>query len=271
MNFEDKLALITGGAGGIGRSVALAMAKLGSNIVIADLDGNRMKRVQQEIEAVGRKALAVTCDVAKVADIENLRDQTISTLGVPDILMNNAGIGVYGDFEKIGISDYESIMNINVLGVIRGVHAFLPSMLERGSGYIINTASRAGFFGANWPYPLSKYAVLGYSEGLYCHLRPKGIMVSALCPALVNTNLPFNSPLVPGEQGMEALKSELKEAFTGPESLDPDDVAGILINGMKEEKFLIITPYVEEMMEEAVKRGRDYYKLENYLRSSFNH
>jgi short-subunit dehydrogenase len=183
--------------------------------------------------------------------------------------MNNAGIGIYGNFEKMGIADYELALGINVLGVIRGVLAFLPHLLKKGSGYIINTASRAGFNGDCWPYPLSKHAIIGYSEGLYCHLRPKGIMVSVLCPALVNTNLPANSPIVGNEQEINEMKQRQKIMFAGPDSLDPDDVARIVIEAMREKRFLILTPKTEDMLAAAMNRGRDYQKLERYLQDTY--
>ena len=269
MEFEGELAVITGGASGIGRSAALAMAKLGTDIVIADIDDIRLREVCQEIESIGRRALAIHCDVTKNIDVENMTAQTISTYGVPDILMNNAGIGMYGSLDRMGISDYESVFSINVFGVIRGVLAFLPHMLKRGSGYIINTASRAGFVCDSRPYSLSKHTLIGYSEGLYCYLRPKGIMVSVLCPAIVNTNLFSNSPIVGNEQEIKEIQLK-HQSFAGPDSLNPDDVAKMVVEAMKEKRFLIITANTEEILEEAMKRGRDFHELERYLQASFN-
>ena len=268
MEFDGKLAVITGGASGIGRSVALAMAKLGTDIVIADIDDIRMKEVCEEIESTGRHALAIHCDVTKDIDVTEMAARTISTIGVPDILINNAGIGMYGNFEKMSTSDYASVFDINVFGVIRGVLAFLPHMLKRGSGYIVNTASRAGFVSDARPYSLSKQTLIGYSEGLYCDLRPKGLVVSVLCPAIVKTNLFANSPIVGDEQ--EIKETQLKhQSFLGPDSLNPDDVAQMVIEAMKEKRFLILTPHTEDILAEAMKRGRDFHKLERYLQANY--
>lgn len=270
MEFAGKLAVITGSASGIGRSVALALARLGTDTVIADRNDARLGNVRQEIESMGRRVLAVHCDVTKNNDVENLVAQTVSTFGTPDILMNNAGTGAYGNLEDMGIAHYEIVLDINVLGVIRGVLAFLPYMLEKGSGYIINTASRAGFTCDARPYSLSKSALISYSEGLYCQLRPRGIMVSVLCPAMVDTNMLEHSYFVGTEQEINELRSRMlrKEGFGGVEFMNPDDVAQMVINAMNEKRFLILTPDTEDVMAEAMKRGRDFNKLEQYLQDT---
>ena len=267
MEFEGKVAVITGAASGIGRAVALALAWLGTDIVVADVDDARMEEVCQKIESMGRRALAVHCDVSQDADVDNLAAQTLSTLGRVDILMNNAGVLVHGFVEKLSIADWEWILGINVLGVIRCVHAFLPHMLKRGSGYIINTSSSSGLI-ASQPasvaltgiaYATTKFAIVGFSEGLYRYLHPKGIMVSVLCPGMVSTNLPFTTRVV-GDDTKEIndLRLELENLFKpsgGLHILDPDDVAQIVVKAMKEERFFIIThPEVQTLL---MNRGQD--------------
>jgi len=269
MHFENKVAVITGGGSGIGRAVALALAKLGTNIVIADKDDTRLKAIRQEIENIGRRVLTVHCDVSKTADVENLAAQTLGTMGTVDILMNNAGIGVYGKFENMGITDYELVLGINLLGVIRGVMAFLPHMLKKGSGYIINTASRVGIDGGLEPYPLSKYAVLGYSERLYMYARPKGIMVSVLCPGVVKTNLFSDSPYAGTQKEKAEYQQITAKLFTAPDVLNPDEVARLVIDHINERKFFILTPGNERMVNEALNKGRDIQKLEKYLQDNF--
>jgi NAD(P)-dependent dehydrogenase (short-subunit alcohol dehydrogenase family) len=269
MEFKGKLAVITGGASGIGRSVALTLARLGTDIVVADLDEARLGNVSQEIESLGVRALALHCDVTRNTDIENLVTQTISGLGTPDFLMNNAGVAVYGKPEKISIANYEYVMGVNVLGVIRGTLAFLPHMLKKGSGHIINTSSRVALQGQNDPYALSKLAVFGYSEGLYYYVRPKGIMVSVLCPAFVNTNLGVNATIVGDEREIQEGKLEQERKFKGPDSMHPDDVAKLVIEAIKEKKFLILTPGTEGNVTNALKTGRDYQKLEKYLQEYY--
>jgi NAD(P)-dependent dehydrogenase (short-subunit alcohol dehydrogenase family) len=275
MEFKDKVAVITGAASGIGRSVALALARLGTDIVVADIDDARMKEVCREIEGMGRRALAVPCDVSRDADVDRLAAQTLATMGRVDILMNNAGVLVHGYVEKVSIADWEWILGINVLGAVRCVRAFLPHMLERGSGYIINTSSSSGLI-ASQPasvaltgiaYATTKFAMVGFSEGLYRYLSPKGIMVSVLCPGIVSTNLPFKTRVVGDDaQEVSELRRELESLFGaagGLHILEPDDVAQKVVEAMKEKRFFIIThPEVETLL---MNRGQDMRKLEAYL------
>ena len=277
MEFKGKVAVITGGASGIGRSVALALARLGADIVVSDIDDVQLGEARQEIESVGRRALAIHCDVSKDADVDNLAAQTLSTLGKVDILMNNAGVGVRSRVEKISIKDWEWILGINLLGVIRGVHAFLPHMLKRGSGYIINTSSAAGLVASEPPsiaiegiaYGTAKFGVVGFSEGLFGYLRPKGIMVSVLCPGMVTTNLRFHSRYVGSDQEIADMKVEVEEMFNinTPGVIESDDVAQIVVKAMKEKRFFILTHL--EVQAALMSRGQDVQKLEKHLQDTF--
>lgn len=254
-----------GSRSGIGRSIALALAKLGTDIVVADINDERLAGMMKEIQGIGRRVLTVHCDVSKSTDVENLANEAISAMGTVDILVNNAGTGVYGKFENMHIADYERVLGINLLGVIRGVMAFLPYMLKKGSGYIINTASQVGIDGGPEPYPFSKYAVLGYSERLYAYARPKGVMVSAICPALVDTNLFADSPFT----GTEQQRIEFLKGPPGAKFLNPDEVAQVVIDGIKEKRFYILTPGVEKVVSDALNKGRDINKLEKYFKDNF--
>ena len=277
MEFKGKVAVITGGASGIGRSIALALAREGADIVVSDIDDVRVGEVRQEIESVGRRALAIHCDVSKDADVDNLAAQTLSTLGKVDILMNNAGVGVRGKVEEISIKDWGWILGINLLGVIRGVHAFVPHMLKRGSGYIINTSSAAGLVASEPPsiaiegiaYGTAKFGVVGFSEGLFGYLRPKGIMVSVLCPGMVTTNLGFNSRYVGSDQEIADMKVKVEEMFNinTPGLIESDDVAQITVKAMKEKRFLILTH--PEVQAALLSRGQDMEKLEKHLQDTF--
>ncbi|MBN1366471.1 MAG: SDR family oxidoreductase [Dehalococcoidales bacterium] len=281
MDFKGKVAVITGAASGIGRGVAIEMAKLGADIVTADLDDKNLESACKEIKSLGRRALLVHCDVSKDADVENLAKQTFASMGKCDILMNNAGTAVRGPVEHLTVANWEWLVQINFLGVIRGVRAFLPYMLQRGSGYIINTGSGAGFnateppglFESNIPYAATKFGLVGLSEGLFGYLRPKGIAVSVLCPGFVATNLSANVHFVGDDEKEFQLKPEdiqkEKEAlFSSPDVETPEGVAKILIKGMNEDRFLIFTHagMVKSFKEE---RGQDFGKLEQHLQKKF--
>jgi NAD(P)-dependent dehydrogenase (short-subunit alcohol dehydrogenase family) len=144
MQLAGKVAVITGGASGIGRGTALAMARRGTDLVIADINDRRLLETRAAIAALGRRALAVHCDVSSDADVERLGATALREMGHVDIVMNNAGVVLRGALEQISVADWEWSFGINVLGVVRGIRAFLPHMLERGSGHIINNGSVAG-------------------------------------------------------------------------------------------------------------------------------
>ena len=173
MEIQGKIAVVTGAASGIGRSTALALAREGADVVLADLNRDGLTEVRAEIEKLGRTGLAIPADVTKLNDIQNLYDRSISEMGRVDILMNNAGVHMSGPVEKTAVDDWKWIVDINLWGVVNGIHVFLPHMLERSSGHIVNTASSAGLAGAldrSIPYTMTKFAVVGLSEGLAVYL-----------------------------------------------------------------------------------------------------
>src|SRR6266849_65471 len=126
MQLAGKVAVITGGASGIGRGTALAMARRGADVVLADVNDRRLAEARAEIEGLGRRALAVHCDVARDADVERLAREALDAMGHVDVLMNNAGVVLCGALEEIAVADWEWEFGINVFGVVRGVRAFLP-------------------------------------------------------------------------------------------------------------------------------------------------
>ncbi|MBN1368409.1 MAG: SDR family NAD(P)-dependent oxidoreductase [Dehalococcoidales bacterium] len=272
MEFKDKVAVITGGASGIGRSVAMALAKEGADIVIADMNDSRLEEARQQIQDTGRRVLTVHCDVSNYADVEKLAAQTIATMGKADILMNNAGVVVRGWLENLSMADWEWAIGINLLGVIRGVQAFLPYMLKQGSGYIINTASGAGFLitdPKNISYSTCKFGVVGLSEGLFAYLRPKGIMVSVLCPAEVRTNLISNSRYVGTEDEIKEMRQMGKMAYEIPREglMEPDELAQKVIEAMKQKRFIISTH--EQLKDILMNQGLDIQKLEKHFQDTY--
>ena len=191
-DFAGTVAVVTGGASGIGRGIALELARRGANVAIADVHETRLGETREEIAASGVQALGVRCDVTKDADLDALRDAVARELGPVDLLCNNAGVALMGPPERVPTADWEWILQVNVLGVVRGVRAFVPAMLDRGRGYVVNTSSIAGMWPYTWsmaPYITSKYAVFGLTETLARRLIPMGIGVSVLCPGSIATNL----------------------------------------------------------------------------------
>lgn len=238
MNFQDKVAVVTGGASGIGRACALAMAARGADVVIADLNQERMVEVAAEVAGLGRRSVAVACDVSRDGDLERLAELAIAEMGRVDLLMNNAGVVLGGPVERIPLSDWQWIVDVNLLGPVRGVRAFLPHMLERGSGYIVNTASFAGLVAHNpytIPYDTTKHGVVGFSSGLALYCRPQGIGVSVLCPGYVETNLSEHYRL----RGLEDEAAGLRR--TPDATVQPEDVAARVVEAVEAERFLILS------------------------------
>lgn len=246
--FEGKVVVVTGAASGIGRAAALAFAGEGASVVLADLNEARLAAVRAEAEALGVSALAMGCDVSRDDEIEALAAATTERFGPADILMNNAGVMLRGPLEKMPISDWEWIMDVNFLGAVRGVRAFLPAMLERGHGHVVNTASIGGLIGGrphSAGYSASKFALMGFSETLYTYARPKGVGVSVLCPGGVRTNLPEQIRLSEAAEGPDGYG--LDDAF-GADAVEPEAVAGMVLDAVAEGRFLILTDPRHQMM-----------------------
>ena len=254
MEIAGKVAVITGAASGIGRATALALAREGADIVLSDIDRDGLEQVRAEIESLGRKAVTVRADVSKLADIENLFAASIAAMGRVDILMNNAGVHMMGPIENITLADWEWIVGINVWSVIYGIHVFLPHMLERGSGYIVNTGSMAGLNPvgeASIPYAATKCAVVGISEGLAGYLRPKGIGVTVVCPSFVQTNIGKGGRFVPSRDGLDELRDTLYHTFG--EEATPEQVA--LLSQMLQSE-IVSAESVAEKVAQAIKDNK---------------
>jgi len=194
--FKDRVAVITGGAGGIGAAMAKAFAERGAKIVLADLDGPALAGAVRELEKSGAQAFGVHTDVSKPESVEALAEATLRRFGAVHIVCNNAGIATFGPIAKSTRKDWEFTMSVNFWGVVNGVQAFVPRLIAQGQGgHVINTASMAGLVGMRWlgVYCASKFAVVGLTESLFVELRDHGIGVSVLCPMMVATNINENS------------------------------------------------------------------------------
>ncbi len=239
--FAGKVAVITGGASGIGRATALALAREGCSVVVADVNNERLRATLDAISAVGAKALAVQCDVSSDTQVDELADRARRAFGDVDILMNNAGVMLRGKLQEMPMDEWDWIFGINFFGVVRGIRAFVPRMIERGSGHVVNTASIGGLLGGrphSAAYSASKFAVVGLSETLFVHLVPKGIGVSVLCPGAVRTNLIEGIRFSTTVDDPEDYGGS--EQF-GPQAAEPDDVARLVLNAIETKQFMILT------------------------------
>jgi short-subunit dehydrogenase len=245
---KGKNCFITGAASGIGRSLALELAREGMEIYITDINLEGLEIVKKEIEEIGVQVFSAKCDVSEFSDWEKCEKDFKSKLGEIDLLVNNAGIAIGGNILQLGLDDWEKVIAVNLWSIIYSLKTFVPRMLARGSGHIVNVASGAGIFGSPEPLPYvtTKFAVVGLSEALFGSLNGMGLNVSVICPWVIATNIWSTSEMkVPpkliedvGEEKIEEIMNEVREGFLEI-AVSPDDVAKIYVKEIKENKLYI--------------------------------
>jgi NAD(P)-dependent dehydrogenase (short-subunit alcohol dehydrogenase family) len=243
VNVSGEVAVITGGASGIGRGTALALARQGADLVLADINDGRLAQVRDEIAALGRRVHTVHCDVSRDADVARLADEAEARLGAVGLVMNNAGVVLRGALEQIDLAEWQWCFGINVFGVIRGINAFLPRMIERRLGYIVNTGSMAGLVpltGEGAPYIASKFAVVGLTEALALYARPFGIGVSLLCPGGVATNLAETGRSIGMTPERERSETRMAQSVQGGLEMQPEEIGELVVQAVLADQFLIL-------------------------------
>jgi len=191
MELKGQIAIVTGGGRGIGRAIALALAREGADIVIAELDQAGAKRTAEEVGALGRRSLATATDVTSRADLRAMVDRAKAEFGRIDILINNAGIYRAAATLDVTEDHWDAIMNINAKAVFFATQAVLPTMMAQKSGAIVSLASMAGKIGSktNLPYNASKAAVVSMTKSLALAHAGDGIRVNCVCPGFVETDM----------------------------------------------------------------------------------
>ena len=187
----SRSAVITGAASGIGRALAVAWARRGWRIGIADIDMEGAERTLGMVEQVGGIGDVFNCDVSNLDDVQAMADHFFSAWDKVDILVNNAGIAVLGFVGEVPIEEWRRVIDINLWGVIYGCHTFVPRMKEQGGGYIVNLASSAGVVSMSemGPYNTTKASVISLSETLRTELASDGIGVTVVCPMFIDTDI----------------------------------------------------------------------------------
>jgi short-subunit dehydrogenase len=183
------VVVVTGASSGIGEATAIAFAERGARVVVAARRTERLDALADRIERAGGRALATTCDVTEPAQLETLRIVTEEAFGPTDVLVNSAGMRGGGEFTRLAYDDIEQHVRLNVLGVMFGTRAFLPGMLVRGKGHVVNIASLAGRFATpgNAIYGATKHAVVAFSEAMHYETEGRNVHVTAVNPGFVDT------------------------------------------------------------------------------------
>ena len=288
-DFKDKIAVITGAACGIGRSLAFSFAKRGCKLAISDINKEALSKVAEELRKKGIEVLELVVDVSDRVQVAEMADKIYDHFGKVHILCNNAGVAAGGPTHLTSLSDWDWVLSINFFGVLYGVKSFLPRMLNSGEPcHIVNTASIAGLIpeASVGPYTASKYATVGLSESLTQQYFNSNVKFSVLCPGFVKTDLHVNSQNLgktktsvynKTNEAVEPFKFFI-ENFTNQilGGIEPDIVSEKVIDAISNDIFYIIThpefiPLLEGRMnnikeaslalnKDPIRKIEDYYK-----------
>jgi NAD(P)-dependent dehydrogenase (short-subunit alcohol dehydrogenase family) len=245
---SGKVAVVTGGASGIGLAMGRAFAAEGMKVVLADIEAEALEKAIADLPE-GTESEAVVCDVSRSEHVEGLRDAALDRFGAVHVVCNNAGVSQGGPVWEASKEDWEWVLGVNLWGVINGVHAFTPLLIEQGEGHIVNTASMAGLVSAPWMgvYNVTKHGVVTLSETLNADLQLAGVQgvgVSVLCPGWVRTRIHEAGRNRPDDGGLTEPADEGMREFIATviaQGLDPSEVAAMVVDAVKTDRFYILT------------------------------
>ena len=247
-DLHGKVAVVTGGASGIGYALARRFAAEGARVVIGDVEAAALDRAVSELRDAGAEVEGIVTDVSDPAQMDALAAATVERFSGVHVFCNNAGVGGGGLSWEMPLSTWEWVIGVNLWGVIHGVRAFVPLLMQQPEAHIVNTASVAGLVAAPFmgPYNASKHAVVAISETLHHELALSAphVKVSVLCPGWVNTNIAESARNRP-EHLQEGAAPDLDavallRGFLAG-GMPPDEVAAKVLDAMREERFWILT------------------------------
>lgn len=247
MDFQNKVAVITGGASGIGLAVARALGAKGAKLVLADIEKGALDTAAAGLTAEGMDTIGVVTNVADLASVQALADATWARFGTCNIVMHNAGVAVFGPTQDMTHNDWRWSIDVNLWGPVHGVEAFLPRMLKDGvEGHMVLTASFAGIVPnrALGPYNVTKAGVVALAESLHKDLRGTGIGASVLCPMRVRTNIDNSARNRPQELGGPTAASPYADADSGSlegRTLTVEQTAALVLDGIVNKRLYIHT------------------------------
>ncbi len=237
-NFKAKVAIVTGGASGIGQALCEELARRGAaSVVVADINAEGARGVAEAITATGGRARAAELDVTQAEAVQALVEQTVSEHGRLDFMFNNAGISIWGEMRDMTLDHWRRIVDINLWGVIYGTTSAYRVMVEQGFGHIVNTSSSAGLAPSPFvtAYVSTKHAVVGLSTSLRAEGAGLGVKVSVVCPGFIRTGIGDAAKYV--TQGEGGSKHFVEASI--PKMMDPADCAGVILRGVERNKAII--------------------------------
>jgi NAD(P)-dependent dehydrogenase (short-subunit alcohol dehydrogenase family) len=258
---RGKVAVVTGGASGIGSGICRALARKGSQVVVADLDGRKADALAGELRGQGARAIGLPVDVSDLASVQKLAEQVVAQLGGVDVLCNNAGVYIGGNIHELTADDWRWVMSVNLDGVFYGCKVFVPLILQRGTGHIVNTASVGGFLASaeSAVYSASKFGVVAFSEALRGDLARKGVEVSILCPGPVRTALAKSDERRPGGLAQAGQHSEVLWDMI-KDGIEPEQAGELVVRGIEGDVPYIFThPEWKPVFEERFARVLDSF------------
>jgi NAD(P)-dependent dehydrogenase (short-subunit alcohol dehydrogenase family) len=246
-DLSGNVAVITGAGNGIGAALARELGAAGMAVAVSDLDGDAAERVAHELQTVGVRATAVPTDVRRLDDVRLLAERASAELGSVRLLVNNAGVGLIEPLATITEEDYRWVMDVNYFGVVNGLLAFLPDLIELdGERHIVNTASMSGFSTSIGlaGYNASKFAVVGLTEALAEEVRVHGIGVSMLCPGVVGTGIMGRSRKLRSQQSRPAAplpRSAEQGDWSQVRVVDAVDAARLVVHAIRNDELYVFT------------------------------
>jgi NAD(P)-dependent dehydrogenase (short-subunit alcohol dehydrogenase family) len=241
--YAGKVAVITGGASGIGAALGKHLARAGAQVVLADRQADLGEQVASSIRADGGSARAVELDVRSLPAITAMVDSIMDGLGRIDYLFNNAGIGVGGEMSAYEPRDWDDVFDVNLRGVAYGIQVVYPRMIAQGSGHIVNTASMAGLISApgSGSYTATKHAVVGLSKALRIEAKRLGVRVSVLCPGAIRTPILAGGAF--GRSNIPGLSTEAQLAmWDSARPMDADVFAAKALRAVARNEAIIVLP-----------------------------